>query len=104
MNGNRIKERRTALKMTQGELGEAVGVGKSTVSEWEHNKRSPSIDAMQAIAAALQTTTAHLAGWDEPQKQESPKLAILFKRSRALNEKQLDIVMSIVDEMAQEHE
>jgi len=33
--GNLIKERRLELKLTLEEVGEAVGVGKSTVRKWE---------------------------------------------------------------------
>ena len=127
MIGERIREKRLALKIKQSELGKRIGVGKSTVSEWEHNKRKPSIEILDQIASALETTASYLMDWDrEPDAVDrkvleiDPKFvpgksyvlennaaknfkhAILFKRSRALTEKQLDIVNSIVDEMVKE--
>ena len=63
MIGDRIKERRLALKLSQAELGNMIGIGKSTISEWENNKRRPSIEALYKIAEALETTAGYLLDW-----------------------------------------
>ena len=60
MIGDRIKERRLALKLSQAELGNMIGIGKSTISEWENNKRRPSIEMLYKIAEALETTAGYL--------------------------------------------
>ena len=60
MIGKRIKAIRIAQKMTQKELGKALGKGISTISEWESEKRSPDVDLLEDIARALHTTTANL--------------------------------------------
>ena len=64
--GSKIKAARKAAHMGQAELGEAIGIGKSSISEWESGKRSPDIDKVKDIAKVLNVTPAYLMGWDEP--------------------------------------
>ena len=63
--GERIKAARKSARMGQAELGAAIGIGKSSISEWESGKRSPDIDKVHDIARALGVTPAYLMGWDE---------------------------------------
>ena len=51
--------------MGQAELGEAIGIGKSSISEWESGKRSPDIDKVKDIAKVLNVTPTYLMGWKE---------------------------------------
>ena len=64
--GEKIKTLRAAKNMTLEELGNAVGVGKSTVRKWENgmiaNMRR---DKIAKIAAALDVSPAYLMGWEE---------------------------------------
>ena len=62
----KIKELRTAKKMTLEQVANIVGVGKSTVRKWEtgmipNMKR----DKIALLATALSTTPAYLMGWDD---------------------------------------
>lgn len=65
--GQKIKTLREQRGMTLEELGEKVGVGKSTVRKWETgmiaNMRR---DKIAKIAAALDTDPAYLMGWTSP--------------------------------------
>lgn len=71
MIGTRIKNRRKQLRITQKELGAAVGKGESTVSEWEAEKRSPDVELIYSLADILNTTPAYLMGWsDDPEPTE----------------------------------
>ena len=63
--GERIKAARKSARMGQAELGAAIGIGKSSISEWESGKRSPDIDKVHDIARALGVTPAYLMGWDD---------------------------------------
>lgn len=63
--GQRLKAQRKQMKMTQKELADRLSKGESTISEWESDKRSPDVDLLGAIAAALGTTPAALVGWDD---------------------------------------
>lgn len=64
--GEKIKHLRTRQGMTLEELGEKVGVGKSTVRKWEtgaianmrHNK-------IASLADALNVSPSYLMGWED---------------------------------------
>ena len=59
-----IHSLRISHGMTLEELGNKVGVGKSTVRKWETGMiTSIRSDKIEKIAAALDTTPAYLLGW-----------------------------------------
>lgn len=64
--GQKIKELRQSKDMTLEELGNAVGVTKSTVRKWENgmiaNMRR---DKIAVLAKALGVSPAALLGWDD---------------------------------------
>ena len=64
--GQKIKFHREKLGMTLEDLGNKVGVGKSTVRKWETgmiaNMRR---DKISKIADALEISPAYLMGWTE---------------------------------------
>jgi transcriptional regulator with XRE-family HTH domain len=47
---------RTALKMTQAQLAEMVGVFPSTISQYESGARKPDVIMLKKLAKALHTT------------------------------------------------
>lgn len=64
--GRRIKELRTEKGWTLEQLGDAVGVNKSTVRKWETGMiKNMRRDKLAMIAKALSTTPAYLMGWQE---------------------------------------
>lgn len=64
--GMLIKKLRTEQGMTLEDLGNKVGVGKSTVRKWENgviaNMRR---DKIAKVAAALNVSPAYLMGWED---------------------------------------
>lgn len=67
--GQKIYNLRIQKGLTLEELGNMVGVGKSTVRKWENGiianmKR----DKILKISEALDTTPAYLMGWEEEEK------------------------------------
>ena len=59
--GNKIKERRDLLKMSQEELAEKSMVSRATISSLENNsEHNTSTKVLQKIAAALGTTVGEL--------------------------------------------
>ena len=64
----KMRRLRLSLGLTLEEVGNAVGVGRSTVRKWENgmiaNMRR---DKIEKIAAALHTTPAYLMGWEDTQ-------------------------------------
>lgn len=64
--GDKIKQLRLERGMTLEQLGDAVGVGKSTVRKWENgiiaNMRR---DKIEKIANALHVSPGYLMGWED---------------------------------------
>ena len=48
--GDRLKELRTARKMSQKDLAEQIGIAKSVISFYESDARCPSYDVLIKIA------------------------------------------------------
>ena len=77
---NKIKELRKSKGLTLEEVGNMVGVGKSTVRKWEtgiiaNMKR----DKIAALSKALDTSPAYLMGWEEEQKKNDIQADIILK-------------------------
>ena len=58
--GGRIKVRRQRLKLTQHELGKALGLTPQHISAIEQDKRSPSIASLAKMADELGVTIDYL--------------------------------------------
>lgn len=69
-----IREKRQELGLTYEQLGELVGVGKSTVRKWEtgmiENMRR---DNIIALSKALNISPALLMGWDFSKTEINPR-------------------------------
>lgn len=68
---NKIKKLRKEKGLTLEQVGQMVGVGKSTVRKWEtgiiaNMKR----DKIAALANALDTSPAYLMGWQEEEEEQ----------------------------------
>lgn len=74
--GQKIKYLREKHNLTLEQVGDAVGVGKSTVRKWENgiiaNMRR---DKIAGLAKALHTTPAYLMGWEESPSGSDEKTA-----------------------------
>ena len=74
----KIKSLRHNLGLTLEEVGNAVGVGKSTVRKWESGQiANMRRDKIAKLAQALHTTPAYLMGWEE-QKTDLPEGAFPY--------------------------
>lgn len=58
--GERIKERRQALKITQQELAQSVGMTPQHISAVEQDKWAPSLNLLPKLAEELGVTTDYL--------------------------------------------
>lgn len=68
----KIKELRLKRGMTLEQVGDIVGVGKSTVRKWETGMiANMKRDKIASLAKALGTTPAYLMGWSD--KTNSPE-------------------------------
>ena len=51
--GDKIKELRKQKRMTQADLGLAIGVCYQSISDWEHKKYNPSYDNISELERVL---------------------------------------------------
>lgn len=65
MLAQRIKELRKARKISQVELGTALGVTKQCVSNWENDNIQPSIEMLVKIATFFEVSTDYLLGLEK---------------------------------------
>lgn len=74
--GNRIRNRREELGLSQDELGKRLGYkSRSSINKIELDQRNLTQSKIKAIADALETTPFYIMGWDEPdQKFDEEKL------------------------------
>ena len=78
--GQRIKNRRIELNMTQEELGKKVGYkSRTTVNKVELGICSLNESKIIAFAKALDTTPAYIMGWNEPTKQENELINLILQ-------------------------
>ena len=64
--GRYIAARRRALRITQEQLGERLGVSNKTVSRWERGTYMPDIEMLEALAASFSVTVDEIiAGEDK---------------------------------------
>lgn len=64
--GRNIAAYRKALRLTQDQLAELLGVEMETVSRFERGKTVPSISTLIKVAGCLKVTTASLLEENEP--------------------------------------
>ena len=66
--GNRIKDRRKELKMSQKDLGNMVGLTAATISRIEDGSRKLTQENITKFTQALEVSPDWLMGWnDQPQ-------------------------------------
>lgn len=82
--GERIKMLRIQNNLTLEQVGQKVGVGKSTVRKWETGMiANMKRDKIYALAEALHTTPSFLMGWEDSEANEvaSENNAIINKQN-----------------------
>lgn len=58
--GNRIKQLREKLGLTQKELALRIGVARSSLASWEVGRREPDYEMLQKLADALDSNVQYL--------------------------------------------
>ena len=115
----KIFNRRQQLGLTLEDVGQAVGVGRSTVQRWEKGMiRNMGRDKIAALARVLQmdpvefvpgpeseTNRPYLNEEDQQRLEalhQNPKLRMLFDLQMNLKPQSLDAVTAVVKEIAKE--
>jgi transcriptional regulator with XRE-family HTH domain len=80
--GSKIRELRLSKNLKQSELGDALSVASSTISNWENGRRLPSINELKRVAAFFNTNlNAFQSDLDINQKQNENADKIIFNQS-----------------------
>ena len=108
--GDRIKQRRIELNLSQDELARRLGYkSRSSINKIERDASGLPQTKIAAIASALQTTPSYIMGWEEVQKKNSTlvdltirmrtdnEFASIVKGISQLNPEQLASVKQVVD-------
>ena len=64
LNGSRLREVRKAKGLTQGELGDLIGVGKSAICCYEKETRNPTLEAVLEMIHVFGVSADYLLGAD----------------------------------------
>ncbi len=64
LNGNRLREVRKQKGLTQTELGELIGVGKSAICCYEKETRNPTLEAIIEMIHVFGVSADYLLGAD----------------------------------------
>ena len=64
LNGNRLREVRKKRGLTQTELGELIGVGKSAICCYEKETRNPTLEALIEMIHVFGVSADYLLGSD----------------------------------------
>ena len=60
-----IKNARLKKKMTQRELGQAIGVSHNAISDWESGNHKPDADTVMALCKVLDVDANYMLDWKE---------------------------------------
>ena len=64
LNGGRLREARKQRGLTQTELGELIGVGKSAICCYEKETRNPTLEALLELINVFGVSADYLLGAD----------------------------------------
>lgn len=84
--GERIYQERTARRLSQTDLAEALEVSRQSVSKWETNASVPDLDKLVRMCELFEVSMDSLVRGVEPQKpEENPPSAAAPQKENGLN-------------------
>jgi transcriptional regulator with XRE-family HTH domain len=116
--GKKMYLRRKELGLTLEEVGDAVGVGKSTVRRWENGMiKNMGRDKIAALAKVLNMSPVEFVPGDEPSDtigpedqrrlealHQNPRLGLLFDRSRKMSHEDVEFMLQMADRILKERD
>jgi transcriptional regulator with XRE-family HTH domain len=102
--GERIRDARRAIGLTQAQLAAAVGVTRSAVAQWETGRAGQVGANLARVAAALGVSAEHLlsggAGAAGPRGGESAGELALLRLYRELGEEDRQVILRLAIRLA----
>ena len=99
--GKKIKELRLAQGMTLEDLGNKVGVGKSTVRKWETGMiKNMKRDKIVKLAEALGVSPAVIMQWKDEDEMLKPTI---IRKYQSLPDLYRDMVDDLIETLFEKH-
>ncbi|MBQ2834768.1 MAG: helix-turn-helix transcriptional regulator [Clostridia bacterium] len=93
MFGERLREFRILRGISQEELGKRFGVSKQTVSNWENENATPSLDMFQNLVDFFHTTPNRMLGYE----------SYVGLDVTDLTEKEIQHIVMLIDDLKAHH-
>lgn len=119
--GERIRNRRIEIGMTQEELAQKLGYkGKSSINKIECGAQDLPQKKIAAIASALSTTPEFIMGWEDDTEEnksyylndevkelaqflmKNPEYKVLFDASRKVKASDINLVMRVIEKFGED--
>lgn len=95
--GERVREAREAAKMTQGELGERIGLTRASVTNIEKARQNVQLHTLYAIARALQVPVVALLPEEAaPEEQTIVRLNRAFSKAPGASAEERKFIESLL--------
>lgn len=112
--GKKMYNRRKELGLTLEEVGDAVGVGKSTVRKWENGMiKNMGRDKIVSLARVLQMSPVDFVPFPEHNNidqqrlealHQNPRLGLLFDHSSKMSKEDVDIMIRFAEGILKERD
>lgn len=100
--GQRVKELRKQLNLSQDELAKLMGYdNRASISKIENDSIDLPVSKVKSLAKSLNTTESYLMGWEdlpEPPQEEKEKVKILAREAGDLSDVQIDLLRSMIQQ------
>ena len=94
---DRIKNRRSELGMTQEDLAKKLGyTGKATVAKIEQSGDKVTVEKINCIAEALETTPECLLGYQDGSETDQAYLKVLIEEARISSKEDVEFVTQLL--------
>lgn len=101
--GERIRERRKMLNISQDQLAELANLNRVTVAKYESGKVEPGAQALSRIADALETSVDMLLGRNGFEQDEKEPDDIMEIRDMLRRDPSYRLLFSAADKASPEH-
>lgn len=101
MLNNNMKEFRIEKNLTQMQLAEKIGVTQGAIYFWEKGINEPTAGYLIKLAKVFGITVDELLSFEHDEnKDKSDKLTKLSSSFCRLNDKQQELILSIIEELS----
>lgn len=100
---------RESKGLTQKELASKAGLSYSFINDIENGRRNPSLESLELIAAALDTSVQEIMGAEAPEEvteemqealellHKDPRLKTLLKLGKKATKRDIDFVIAFLE-------